>query len=145
MTNYEMTTISSGTRIRKEHNTFSTSIGSVGANVTVTGDELWTAPADGVEVKAGDKWLRLTSPQVGWMAYTHKGVPICKDFKEIGTPPPPPVPDLVSPWLARVHINSLGISTVEVYTISGVDAHPYPVIHINGNVIWNADGQIIAG
>jgi len=131
MTNYEMTTISSGTRIRKEHNTFSTSIGSVGANVTVTGDELWTAPADGVEVKAGDKWLHLTSPQVGWMAYTHKGVPICKDLKEIGTPPPPvPTPTTFN---VAVHIGAeMGITSVD---IEGDETRPFNII-LNGRVIW---------
>ena len=131
MTNYEMTTISSGTRVRKDHNTFAEVLGSVGTNVTVTGDELWTAPADGVEVKAGDKWLHLTSSQAGWMAYTHKGVPICKDLKEIGTPPPPvPTPTTFN---VSVHIGAeMGITSVN---IEGDEAKPFNII-LNGRVIW---------
>ena len=88
---YQMTTISTGTRIRADHSTFSLAIGSVGANVTVTGDEVWTAPADGAEVKAGDKWLHITGVTPGWMAYIHKGVAICKNLVEVTPPVEPPV------------------------------------------------------
>ena len=88
---FEMTTISSGTRIRTDHNTFAALVTSVGAGVVVRGDEVWTALSDGSEVKAGDKWLHVTEAgRVGWMAYIHKGNPICRDLIEIGTPPNPP-------------------------------------------------------
>lgn len=90
---FQMTTISSGTRVRTDHNTFAAQVASVGANVVVHGDEVWTAPADGNEVKAGDKWLHVTDAgMVGWMAYIHKGVPICKNLVEVTTPPPLPPP-----------------------------------------------------
>ena len=82
---YEMTTIYNGTRIRKDHTTFADVIASVNANVTLSGDVLWTAPADGLEVKAGDKWLYVTYRSfTGWVVLIHKGVQMCKDFKEIG-------------------------------------------------------------
>lgn len=92
---FQMTTIYNGTRIRNGHTTFAKVFGSVDKGVTLVGDELWTAPADGLEVKAGDKWLRVTHGQLtGWTALIHKGYAICKDFKEISEPTPPvyPVP-----------------------------------------------------
>lgn len=89
MTVYQMTTISSNTRIRQDHNTSAAILTSVNANVTVTGTEKWTAPADGVEVKAGDVWVKVSYNGVtGWMAHVHKGQPICNNFKEVGTTPP---------------------------------------------------------
>ncbi len=93
MTVYKMTTIDSkGTRIRQDHNTSAAVLTSVNANVTVTGTEKWTAPADGVEVKAGDVWVKVSYNGVtGWMAYIHKGQPICKNLVET-TPPVDPAP-----------------------------------------------------
>lgn len=89
---YEMTTIYNGTRIRKDHTTFGEVVASLNADITVRGDVLWTAPADGLEVKAGDKWLHVTYGSfTGWMALIHKGSQLSKDFKEIGVPVPPPV------------------------------------------------------
>ncbi len=94
---YSMTPIASGTRLRTDHNTFAPVITSYGVTALVQGDILWEAPADGNEVKKGDKWLHVTQVNdqpvtQGWMALVHKGVPICKDFKDLtgGTPPPPP-------------------------------------------------------
>lgn len=87
MTVYNMTTISSNTRIRQDHNTSAAILTSVNANVTVTGTEKWTALTDGYEVKAGDIWVKVTYNNVtGWMAYIHKGQPICKNLVE-ATPP----------------------------------------------------------
>lgn len=84
-----MTTINSGTRVRQDHNVYASVLTSVNANVTVQGDELWTAPVDGNEVKAGDRWLKVTVNGVtGWMAHIHKGVAICRDFVVITTTPP---------------------------------------------------------
>lgn len=89
-----MTPISSGTRLRKEHNTFAAVITSYNYGQIMEGDELWEAPADGNEVKKGDKWLHVVSVDgvavsPGWMAYIHKGLPICFNFKTIGEDPPP--------------------------------------------------------
>ena len=94
-----MTTISNGTRIREDHNTFANAVTSVSAGITVQGSEVWEAPADGAEVKKGDKWMLVSSvggirlSEPGWMAYIHKTYPICSNFKIIdGDPPPPPPP-----------------------------------------------------
>lgn len=98
---YSMTPKGSGTRLRKDHTTFASVITSYGISTLVQGDTIWTAPADGNEVKKGDIWLHVThvndaplaQEEQGWMAYIHKGVPICKDFKDLtGTTPPPPTP-----------------------------------------------------
>ncbi|MBI3168406.1 MAG: NfeD family protein [Chloroflexi bacterium] len=95
MTQYSMTPLNSGTRLRADHTTFATVITSYGRGQLVVGDEIWEAPADGNEVKKGDKWLHVTSvdgvnlTERGWMAYIHKGVAICNNFTEIVEPPPP--------------------------------------------------------
>lgn len=98
MTQYSMTPISSGTRLRTDHTTFASVITSYGRGQLIVGDEVWEAPADGNEVRKGDKWLHVTSvdgvnlAKTGWMAYIHKGVPICENFKVIEEPTPPPGP-----------------------------------------------------
>lgn len=98
MTSYSMTPINNGTRMRTDHNVFASVITSYNRAQLVVGDEIWEAPADGSEVKKGDKWLHVTSvdgvnvTDRGWMAYIHKGVPVCNNFTEIETPPPPPTP-----------------------------------------------------
>ena len=95
MTQYSMTPINSGTRMRKDHSTFAAVVTSFARGQVVVGDEIWEAPADGSEVKKGDKWLHVTSvdgvnvTERGWMAYIHKGTPICDNFTEIVEPPPP--------------------------------------------------------
>jgi hypothetical protein len=82
-----MTTIYSGTKIRQDHNTSAAILTSVNANVTVSGSEKWTAPADGYEVKAGDVWVKVSYNGVtGWMAYIHKGQAICKNLVETNPP-----------------------------------------------------------
>ena len=105
MTTYSMTPILSGTRMRVDHNTFAAVITSFSMGQLVVGDELWEAPADGPEVKKGDKWLKVTSvdgvnvPVRGWMAYIHKTYPICSNFKIIdGEPSPPPPPTEPMPF-----------------------------------------------
>jgi len=98
MTQYSMTPISSGTRLRSDHTTFSSVVASFGRGQLVVGDQIWEAPADGSEVKKGDIWLHVTSvdginlPEQGWMAYIHKGYPICDNFTLIEDPEPPATP-----------------------------------------------------
>ena len=98
MTQYSMTPINNGTRMRTDHNTFTTVITSYNRGQLVVGDEIWEALADGPEVKKGDKWLHVKSvdgvivPDRGWMAYIHKGVAVCNNFKEIPDPDPDPTP-----------------------------------------------------
>lgn len=92
---YSMTPINNGTRLRTDHNTFATVIASYNSGALVLGDELWEAPADGAEVKKGDKWLHVVSVngeelfETGWMAYVHKGLPVCNNFKTIAEVPSP--------------------------------------------------------
>jgi hypothetical protein len=98
MTRYSMTPINNGTRMRTDHNVFASVITSYNRGQLIVGDELWTAPADGNEVKKGDKWLKVSSvdgvmvAERGWMALIHKGVPVCNNFTEIEDPDPPPTP-----------------------------------------------------
>ena len=73
MTQYSITPINSGTRMRKDHNTFAAVITSFVRGQVVVGDEIWEAPADGNEVKKGDKWLRVTS--VDGVNLTERGLP----------------------------------------------------------------------
>lgn len=97
MSIHQATIIGNGTRLRDTHSTFGNVIASYGANQVVRGNLLWTAPADGNEVKKGDVWIFVTHvdgkelTSKGWMAVTHKGVPICKDLKEVDVPTDPPV------------------------------------------------------
>lgn len=102
MTTYTMETIApNGTRKRTDHTTFAAYVlPHVPMNQTVEGDELWEAPADGLEVKKGDQWLRITKvngvpvTQPLWMAYIHKGEPVCSNLKVVGsTPDPEPTPE----------------------------------------------------
>lgn len=92
---YSMTPINNGTRLRKDHSTFAEVITSFLISDVLSGSELWIAPADGLEVRAGDKWLKVTHKNgvpldtVGWTAYIHKSLPVCKNFKEVGTEVPP--------------------------------------------------------
>lgn len=99
---YQMTTISTGTRIRPDHNTAGAAVGTIpNANTVIQGDELFTAPADlyngTLKYQArGDQWLKTTYNNVtGWVALTHMGSPICKNFVDNGAtePPPPPAGD----------------------------------------------------
>lgn len=86
---YQATIIGNGTRLRDAHSMLGNIIASYNTGQTVCGNMLWTAPADGSEVKAGDQWLFVTHvngmelTSKGWMAITNKGVPICKNLKRI--------------------------------------------------------------
>ena len=107
---YTATPISK-TRLRTDHNTFAklvntitgalstdTATPSFNAGVVLKGDDVWIAPADGVEVKKGDKWMHVFEADgkrlitLGWTAIIHKGVPICNNFREVTVEPPPVEP-----------------------------------------------------
>ena len=49
MTQYSMTPLNNGTRMRTDHNTFATIITSYNRGQLVVGNEIWEAPADGPE------------------------------------------------------------------------------------------------
>lgn len=97
MTQYSMTPLGNGTRIRTDHTTYAAVIASYSYGQLVVGDEMWEAPADGSEVKKGDKWLHVTHVDgvpvavQGWMAYIHKGSSICNNFRVIDGETEPPV------------------------------------------------------
>jgi len=106
---YEMTTIYNEMRIRADHNTYAEVLLSVNANITVQGDELWTAPAGGAEVYANDQWMHITYGGVtGWMALTHKGKAYCKDFKIINEYEPDPTPPSTETYMATIEDKSTG-------------------------------------
>jgi lysozyme len=92
---YTAVTISNGTRMRADHNTFASVLTSFPANTELEGEEVWDAPADGNEVRKGDKWLFVNKvngiplASKGWVAVTHKGQSIC--FKEVTSIPSVPV------------------------------------------------------
>jgi hypothetical protein len=98
-----MTPIRSGTRLRSEHNVFAGVITSFDPTMTLYGTELWEAPADGNEVKKGDKWLFVTHTNLGilvrsgWTALIHKGETICTNFKIVEEVPQEPTPSFQIP------------------------------------------------
>lgn len=95
MTSYTMTPINNGTRMRVNHNVFAEVILSYNRGQLILGNERWEAPADGAEVKKGDVWIKVVSvdgknvAEAGWVAYIHKGVPVCNNFKEVADPVTP--------------------------------------------------------
>jgi hypothetical protein len=95
MTNYTMNPINNGTRLRSEPNTLSTTLGAYNKTSNVVGTEIWTAPADGAEVRKGDRWLKVSKVDdvevSGWMAIVHKGTAVCTNLKEIEDEVDPPV------------------------------------------------------
>lgn len=78
--------------LRTGHNVASSRIGNPWPlNTTMQGNEIWTAPADGLNVKAGDTWLHVvlagSTVVDGWMAIIHLG----KQYMVLtdhGAPPP---------------------------------------------------------
>jgi len=91
MTTYTMRT-KTNVILRSDHNNISNAIGGVASNVTLSGTELFTAPAQlssngNVYQFAGDVWLKVTRDGItGWVAYIHKGTQICDSFKATDTP-----------------------------------------------------------
>jgi GH25 family lysozyme M1 (1,4-beta-N-acetylmuramidase) len=98
---YEVTPIfTDGMNIRPQSNVNNSPIGKLAYDKTGKGDELWTAPADGTNVKKGDQWLKITEggSAQGWVAITHMGKQYCT-LKEVAPSPDPdpepqPVPEV---------------------------------------------------
>jgi len=63
-----------GMNTRPTHDVFNAPNGAIRLGDIVEGLEVWTAPADGNLVKAGDKWMRINSPIERWVAIVHLGV-----------------------------------------------------------------------
>ena len=87
------TTWTKGMNTRPQPNVNNNPNGTVAYNVTVDGVEVWTAPADGVNVRKNDMWMRLDDPIVKWVAIIHMGV-VYGILTET-TVDPEPTPDTV--------------------------------------------------
>lgn len=84
------TTNPNGMKLRPEHNVNNTSNGTIAYGTEKEALEIWVASADGLNVKKGDKWARLSDvPQ--WVAVIHLGV-VYGELKDVSAPPPAPVP-----------------------------------------------------
>ena len=86
---YETTWLK-GMNTRPEHSVNNPPNGTIAYRETVRGVELWEAPADGLNVRKGDLWMRLDTVIVRWVAVVHMGI-VYGVVEEVGTPPPPPV------------------------------------------------------
>ena len=91
------TTNTAGMNTRPDHNVSNLPNGSVAYNVPTECTEVWTAPADGTNVKAGDKWAKLNSGLIKWVAVIHLGKVYGTIQDVVVTPPEPPVVTPVFP------------------------------------------------
>lgn len=102
---YEITPLQGAMSIRGAHSTFDAKINTLLSTEKGYGSELYTAPADGTEVKQGDQWLHLTKAGSrvvdGWVAVVHKGIRYC-NLTEIVDGTPPSAPDPVKRILKAV-------------------------------------------
>jgi GH25 family lysozyme M1 (1,4-beta-N-acetylmuramidase) len=78
---YTAIALGDGTRLRTDH---TVNVGYTASYKKLTifdGDLVWTAPADGLNVKAGDQWLEVKNIDgviaTGWVAIKHLGLTIC--------------------------------------------------------------------
>jgi len=115
--------IYNGTRLREDHTTFANVIETYDANSTVEGDLIWTAPANGEQVYAGDKWLHCTKinsvPVNGWMTIIHLGKTYCIIVDESELPPPETVA-VLKILSAEVDVKWLGADGKEYHTIQSM-------------------------
>lgn len=72
MTYTYTTTYVKGMNTRPDHNVNNAPNGAVAYGQVVSGIAVWEAPADGVNVRKGDKWMQLESGS--WVAVVHMGV-----------------------------------------------------------------------
>lgn len=111
--------------MRVDHNVLpaSSTIAQFNSDQLIVGDELWTAPADGAEVKKGDTWIRVLSVdgvpigERGWTAIIHKGVPICDNFTTLPEPTLP-IADVDLSFASQYPI-TIKVNGVVVGTYSG--------------------------
>jgi len=92
MTQYEVVSAFNEMSLRTDHNVDSTKIESILMyDAVLLADSLWTAPADGVNVKAGDMWAHIVSAnhvaKIGWVAVKHLGDVYCT-YKDTSLPAP---------------------------------------------------------
>jgi hypothetical protein len=82
MTQYEVVSDYDEMSLRTDHNVDSTKLEAIQMSKTILlADSLWTAPADGTNVKAGDVWAHIISvnqvAKNGWVAIRHLGDIYC--------------------------------------------------------------------
>lgn len=85
------TTWAKGMNTRPQPNVNNTPNGSVAFGEEVEGVELWYAPANGVNVKKDDVWLRLKDPVEKWVAVIHNGT-IYGEVRVVSEEPEEPAP-----------------------------------------------------
>ncbi len=102
---YQITPIQGGMSVRRDHSTFEEKINTLLSTEKGFGTELWTAAADGLEVKKGDQWLHITKAGTravdGWVAVVHKGERYC-NLLEVIDPTPNPDQDAVKQIISAV-------------------------------------------
>ena len=107
MTTYR-TTWSKGMNTRPDHNVNNSPNGVVAYGETVNIAEVWTALADGVNVRKNDKWARLQdSLFIQWVAVIHLGVVYGVLEHTNPTPEPTPTPAPMFPQ-SFIHIDPSG-------------------------------------
>lgn len=76
--------------LRPNHGVDNSSIGTLGANVIGSGDELFIATVDSAIQKIGDKWLKVETGGsiVGWVAVIHLGKVYGTLTENVVVPPP---------------------------------------------------------
>lgn len=93
MANYEVKSSSYDMSLRADHAVSALRLETIVRNTVMLADVLWVAPADGLNVKAGDKWAHVTSvngqAKNGWVAIIHMGQLYCTYVDNTQTPPPP--------------------------------------------------------
>lgn len=87
------TTWSKGMNTRPSHSVGNLPNGTATFGVKYEIAEVWKAPADGLNVKAGDVWVRLVGSVAKWVAVVHLGVTygVIEDVP-VDVPDPTPAP-----------------------------------------------------
>lgn len=99
--------------LRKDHNTSAETLAQLNAGKIAEGDELWTATADGTNVRKGDTWLHVLKadgqPVDLWIAIVHMGALYCTLTDNDVSPTPTPTPE--SPFVAAILIREDGTTS----------------------------------
>ena len=77
---YKLKLLDGNMSIRADHTVASSKVDQLEINEPHTGDFTWTCLVDGefLNSKAGDEWLHLITPVVGWVAIKHAGRVYCE-------------------------------------------------------------------
>lgn len=87
--------------IRADHTVASDKISQLEVTEAHSGDFVWTCLVDGefLNAKAGDEWLHLVTPVIGWVAIKHAGRVYCEliDLDPLPSDEWPPYITLMTP------------------------------------------------